>query len=73
MMIRPDDGRTADGDDGAAAVTQPQTPTLVVQCCPFCGDAVGSYFGDRAIDGTRWCESCGVDFLVTVVAREDAT
>jgi transcription elongation factor Elf1 len=35
--------------------------------CPFCGQPLGSFFGNRMTDGSRWCEGCQESFRVSIV------
>jgi hypothetical protein len=51
---------TSDRDTGAVAAF-----------CPYCGGALGSFFGTRTADGDRVCERCGECFRVTRVPIDD--
>ncbi len=41
--------------------------------CPFCGQPLGSFFGNRMADGSRWCEGCQECFHVSVVNLFEGT
>ncbi|HEY8859552.1 MAG TPA: hypothetical protein VIM27_08870 [Gaiellales bacterium] len=57
-----------DDNDGVPAG---DTPILAVMAepryCPFCGQPLGSFFGNRIADGSLWCEHCQESFRVSVV------
>lgn len=40
---------------------EPDLPA--VTHCPFCGQALGSFFGNHLVDG-HWCERCQEAFAV---------
>jgi hypothetical protein len=56
-MFRDDD--THENNIGPAA-----SGDMPVQCCPFCGESLGVFWGRRGDDGSHWCEPCGVFFRV---------
>jgi hypothetical protein len=43
----------------------------VVRFCPYCGNALGSFFGHRMADGTCWCERCQESFRVSSVKEDE--
>jgi hypothetical protein len=43
----------------------------VIAFCPYCGQALGSFFGTRTADGARICDRCGECFRVTIVGQDD--
>ncbi len=48
-------------------MTGPAPDALEPRFCPFCGQPLGSFFGNRMTDGSRWCEGCQESFRVCVV------
>jgi len=48
-------------------VSTPPDPAPEPRFCPFCGQPLGSFFGNRMTDGSRWCEGCQESFRVFVV------
>ena len=41
--------------------------------CPFCGQPLGSFFGNRMADGSRWCERCQESFRVSIVNLDEGS
>ena len=41
--------------------------------CPFCGQPLGSFFGNRLADGSRWCERCQECFRVSIVNLDEGS
>lgn len=41
--------------------------------CPFCGQPLGPFFGNRMADGSRWCEGCQESFRVSIVNLFEGT
>jgi hypothetical protein len=41
--------------------------------CPFCGTPLGSFFGNRMDDGSRWCERCQECFRVSIVNVDEGS
>jgi hypothetical protein len=41
--------------------------------CPFCGEPLGSFFGNRMADGSRWCERCQESFRVSIVNVDEGS
>jgi hypothetical protein len=41
--------------------------------CPFCGQPLGSFFGNRMADGSLWCEGCQESFRVSSVNLHEGT
>ena len=52
-------------------MTEPTAPEPRV--CPFCGQPLGSFFGNRMTDGSRWCEGCQESFRVYIVNLDEGT
>ena len=44
-------------------MNSPPDPLPAVTHCPFCGQALGSFFGNHLVDG-HWCERCQEAFAV---------
>jgi len=51
----------------------PADPVPEPRYCPFCGQPLGSFFGNRIDDGSRWCEHCQESFRVLVVNLDEGT
>ncbi len=49
-------------------MSAPPEPLPAVTHCPFCGQTLGSFFGNHLVDG-HWCERCQEAFAVV---RPDA-
>ena len=45
-------------------MTEPTPDAPSRRFCPFCGQPLGSFFGNRMTDGSRWCEGCQESFRV---------
>src|SRR6185312_12508219 len=41
--------------------------------CPYCGEPLGSFFGNRLADGSRWCERCQESFRVSIVNLDEGS
>jgi hypothetical protein len=41
--------------------------------CPFCGQPLGSFFGNRITDGSHWCEHCQESFRVSIVNLDEGS
>ena len=41
--------------------------------CPFCGQPLGSFFGNRLADGSHWCERCQESFRVSIVNLDEGS
>jgi hypothetical protein len=48
-------------------------PAAEPRFCPFCGQPLGSFFGHRMADGSRWCEHCQESFRVSVVNVDEGS
>jgi hypothetical protein len=48
------------------------TPEPVVAFCPYCGGALGSFFGTRTVTGARVCDRCQECFEVHNVKEYEA-
>jgi hypothetical protein len=51
----------------------PPDPAPAARFCPFCGQPLGSFFGNRMTDGSLWCEGCQESFRVTIVNLDEGT
>ena len=54
-------------------MTEPHGDALEPRFCPFCGQPLGSFFGNRIADGSRWCEGCQESFRVSIVNLDEGT
>jgi hypothetical protein len=54
-------------------MTEPPGDALEPRFCPFCGQPLGSFFGNRIADGSRWCEGCQESFRVSIVNLDEGT
>lgn len=54
-------------------MTEPTPPSPEPRFCPFCGQPLGSFFGNRMTDGSRWCEGCQESFRVSIVNLDEGT
>lgn len=45
-------------------MSDPAEPPLAVTHCPYCGQPLGSFFGNRLTTG-HWCDRCQTAFAVT--------
>jgi hypothetical protein len=54
-------------------VSTPPDPAPEPRFCPFCGQPLGSFFGNRMTDGSRWCEGCQESFRVSIVNLYEGT
>ncbi len=52
--------------------TSDTEPGPAVAFCPFCGDALGSFFGNRTVTGARTCDRCQECFRVERVNDDEA-
>jgi hypothetical protein len=48
-------------------------PAAEPRFCPFCGEPLGSFFGNRMADGSHWCERCQESFRVSVVNVDEGS
>jgi hypothetical protein len=52
-------------------VSTPPDRLPAVTHCPFCGQTLGSFFGNHLVDG-HWCERCQEAFAVVPPGAPEA-
>ena len=60
-----------DNDGGRESTAPILTGVAEPRYCPFCGQPLGSFFGHRITDGSRWCEHCQESFRVSIVNLDE--